>query len=56
MNWTFLLATSILCACAPKQVEKSVIEYPEPIRYELDMIDVENLPEAGDTGESNEDI
>ena len=57
MGWTMLLATAILCACSPKQVEQNVIEYPQPVRYDLDMIDVHDLPEAGsDTGEENEDI
>jgi hypothetical protein len=52
MSWTLLLATTILCSCSPKQVEKNVLEYPQPIRYDLDMINVDELPESGsDTGE-----
>jgi hypothetical protein len=57
MNWTMIMGIAILCACIPKQQEKNIVEYPEPPRYELDMIDVEDLPEAAnDTGENNENI
>ena len=58
MNWSIMLASVILCSCAPKQAPSP--ERPMPPQYdleELDELDLDDLPEAGeDTGESDEDI
>lgn len=58
MNWSWAIASVILCSCVPKKTP--IPEYPEPPQHdleELDELELEGLPEAGeDTGERDEDI
>ena len=58
MNWSLMWTSALLFSCASKQAPTP--EYPEPPQYdleELDELDLEGLPEAGeDTGIEDEDI